>query len=123
MGYNTPIVVKEVYLPCDEPWLSGGKTFEDYKKEYGIDLEDIFYTDPIDKNLKIKGFVKINFVALRYDDFITKQAVRSMNICTYDESVKNWKVGAMNFDTGGNGSSAVGLVLDFENKIVQANII
>ena len=43
MGYKTPIVCKEVYLPV--PQLTSGSatiTFDDYLKEYGIDLSSLF---------------------------------------------------------------------------------
>lgn len=41
MGYKNPIVCKEVYLPIP----TGLLTFEEYKKKYGIDIEELIYID------------------------------------------------------------------------------
>ena len=48
MGYETPNVVKEIYLPLDYNFIYEHdqitfKNFSElYKKEYGIDLHDVF---------------------------------------------------------------------------------
>ena len=42
MGYQMPIVCKEIYLPVNDDFISTGVTYAQYKEKYGIDLDDIF---------------------------------------------------------------------------------
>ena len=42
MGYEIPLVCKEVYLPLDDTFLRDGPSLEVYKKKYGIDLREVF---------------------------------------------------------------------------------
>lgn len=43
MGYQMPIVCKEVYLPINSAHLGDSiATIDEYKREYGVDLKSLF---------------------------------------------------------------------------------
>lgn len=41
MGYQMPIVCKEIYLPVDANFLTNNPTVEEYNERYGLDLLSI----------------------------------------------------------------------------------
>lgn len=63
MGYEMPIVCKDVYLPyVDE----GTITKENYKKTTGVDLDDVFEYSETDGCVVVKNHCKLYLVTPAY---------------------------------------------------------
>lgn len=67
MGYQMPIVVKEVYLPLFNGSASlATLSKEEYKKLTGIDLDDIFVYEPKVNGAVVRPFIKLNGVNMDF---------------------------------------------------------
>ena len=61
MAYQTPNVVKEIYIPFDY-MEDDGISLDEYKAKYGIDLRDFFSFDATGIHLKNNIFAKFYVV-------------------------------------------------------------
>lgn len=72
MGYQMPIVCKEVYLPVDQNFLTNNPTVEEYNERYGLDLlsivKPVYDADNSLLYVKERPYTKIYLVISNYSD-------------------------------------------------------
>lgn len=104
MGYETPLVVKEVYLPLEYDFifnnnLSFGEFAKLYKEKYGIDLHDIFELVS-DGNSNPAYFVRLKFPCKIYvvalgdyklgkSAILVQEGIKAMNVLCMTSADRN----------------------------------
>ena len=122
MGYQMPIVCKEVYLPCDPQFLANSPTVEEYNQHYGIDLLSIVkpvYNEELNScEIFERPYTKIYLVLTNYGNSNLRCVRMSNQGLTMTANVSTFAFNYAFTDTE-NSNFGFGIAFKFEDGILD----
>ena len=113
MGYKTPLVVKEVYIPFKRS-VDDKITLAEYKEKYGIDLTEFFLFSPNENRIDvIAKNTKLYFVL---DEVV--YPISNISFFNYGDNFTTPLV-LIEFDEQSNLTSLSAIYWDYTNECFQ----